>query len=290
MARVEGPYDMKKKELETLRDAAVCAAKRAAEIITSKAPLRRKIKFKGKVDLVTEVDGLAERAIVGYLGKKFPGHSFLAEETGGSELGSEFLWVVDPLDGTTNYAHGFPVYCVSIGLRYLDSVILGVVYNPNLDELFTATRNGGAYLNGKRIAVSKTRSLTRSLLATGFPYDIRESKVNNLNHFSAFALKAQAVRRAGSAALDLCYLACGRFDGFWELKLAPWDVAAGSLMVAEAGGRVSDFRGGRFSIFAKEMLASNGKIHNQMIKTLGFPARRRTQVKGARRRAGRRKP
>ncbi len=280
---------MTRRELEALRSAAVSAAKRAADVITSKAPLRRKIRFKGKVDLVTEVDGLAEEAIVSYLGKKFPNHSFLAEETGGSELGSEFLWVIDPLDGTTNFAHGFPVYCVSIGLRHLDSVILGVVYNPNLDELFTATRNGGAFLNGKRIAVSRTRTLGRSLLATGFPYDIRESKVNNLDHFSAFALKAQAVRRAGSAALDLCYLACGRFDGFWELKLAPWDVAAGSLMVTEAGGRVSDFRGGKFSIFAREMLASNNKIHDQMIKTLGFSPRRRESAKAGGRPSSRRK-
>ncbi|KPJ61607.1 MAG: histidinol phosphate phosphatase [Latescibacteria bacterium DG_63] len=271
---------MKRKELEALREAAVCAAERAGKILTSRASLRRRIEFKGKVNLVTEVDRLAEEAIVRYLRKRFANHSFLAEETGGSELESEFLWIIDPLDGTTNYAHGFPVYSVSIGLRYLDSVVLGVVYNPNLDELFTATLNGGARLNGKKIGVSKTRSLTRSLLATGFPYDIRESRDNNLNHFSAFALRAQAVRRAGSAALDLCYLACGRFDGFWELKLSPWDVAAGSLIVTEAGGRVSDFSGGEFDIFSKEMLASNGRIHNQMLRTLWLHSRPRSSKAG----------
>ncbi|UCF79664.1 MAG: inositol monophosphatase [Candidatus Eiseniibacteriota bacterium] len=259
---------VKRRELKAMLDAAVGAAKLAGRVLTSRASQKKRVTYKGKVNIVTEVDRLAEEAIVGYLGRKFPGHSFLAEEAGGSHPGSEFLWIIDPLDGTTNYAHGFPVYCVSIGLQHVDSIVLGVVYNPNLDELFTATRGGGACLNGRRIQVSTTRSLSRSLLATGFPYDIRESKHNNLDHFSAFALRSQAVRRAGSAALDLCYVACGRFDGFWELKLRAWDVAAASLMVTESGGRVSDFRGGRFDVFMREMLASNGRIHKQMMAVL----------------------
>jgi myo-inositol-1(or 4)-monophosphatase len=283
------PAGLSRKDLKTMSDAAVKAAELAGEIIASRASRERKVTYKGKVNLVTEVDRLAERAIIGSIKKRFPGHSFLAEETGMSQQESEFLWIIDPLDGTTNYAHGFPVYCVSIGLHYLDSVILGVVYNPNLGELFTAIKGDGARLNGKRIAVSRTRSLARSLLATGFPYDIRESENNNLDHFSAFAVRAQAIRRAGSAALDLCYLACGRFDGFWELKLSPWDVAAGSLMVAEAGGITSDFNGRKFNVFMKEMLASNGKIHRQMMETLRFGCGRRRSEAGGRRRADRRK-
>ncbi|MDH4222921.1 MAG: inositol monophosphatase, partial [candidate division Zixibacteria bacterium] len=147
-------------------------------------------------------------------------------------------------------------------------IISGVVYNPVLEELFVAEKNKGAFMNGKRIYVSKTRELSRSLLATGFPYDIRESKINNLDHFTNFALRSQAIRRAGSAALDLCYLAKGIFDGFWELKLSPWDTAAGSLMVKEAGGEVTDFSGNQFSIYQKNILGTNGKIHSQMIQVL----------------------
>ncbi|MFH0779132.1 MAG: inositol monophosphatase family protein [Candidatus Eisenbacteria bacterium] len=258
-----------------MSDAAVAAARLAGRILKSRASSRKKITYKGKVNLVTEVDRLSEAAIVGYLRKKFPDHSFLAEEGSGDTSLSEFAWIVDPLDGTTNYAHGYPAYSVSIGLYHEGEVRLGVVYNPNLDELFTSVRGRGARLNGKRIRVSTTRSLSRSLLATGFPYDIRESKNNNIAHFSNFAVRAQAVRRAGSAALDLCYVACGRFDGFWELKLRPWDVAAGSLMVTEAGGKVSDFRGSTADIFGKEMLASNGRIHREMVETLRIGLRQR---------------
>ncbi len=265
---------MNKKKLATLLNAAVTAAKLGGKILRSKAAAKKRIAYKGKVNLVTQVDRLSERTIVGYLRRRFPRHSFLAEEGGRSQAPSELMWVIDPLDGTTNYAHGYRSYCVSIALSCSGEVVLGVVYDPNLEELFTAVRGGGAFLNGRRISVSSTRTLSRSLLATGFPYDVRESRNNNLDHFSNFALGAQAVRRAGSAALDLCHTACGRFDGYWELKLGPWDVAAGSLMVLEAGGRVTDFKGGPFDMHLKELLASNGLIHRQMLEVLRRRGRR----------------
>lgn len=225
------------------------------------------ISHKGEIDLVTEADRRSEELIVGRLRETFPDHSIIAEE-GGGDGGSEYLWLVDPLDGTTNYAHGFPWFSISIALLKGGEPILGVIYNPVLDELFWAEKGGGAWLNGERIVVSRISDLSYSFLATGFPYDIRESEVNNLDHFSHFALKALAIRRAGSAALDLAYLACGRFDGFWELKLHAWDMAAGFLLVREAGGRVTDFKGGFFDPFGMEILASNGRIHSQMLDVL----------------------
>jgi myo-inositol-1(or 4)-monophosphatase len=172
------------------------------------------------------------------------------------------------LDGTTNYAHGFPIYCVSIALARRGEVILGVIYDPARQELFSAVKGKGARLNGNKIHVSSTGRLSQSLLATGFPYDIRVSSVNNFDHFQNFALCAQAVRRAGSAALDLCYVAAGRFDGFWEMKLGPWDMAAGSLLVKEAGGKSTDFSGRPLQLEGKQVLASNGKIHRSMIQIL----------------------
>ncbi|MBN1504454.1 MAG: inositol monophosphatase [Candidatus Eisenbacteria bacterium] len=261
-------HELTRKELTVLLDGAVTAARIGGDVLRAGVSVKKRVAYKGRVNLVTQVDTRSERAIMSYLGKRFPGHAFLAEESGSSARTSEFLWIIDPLDGTTNYAHGYRSYCVSIALSVGGTVVLGVVYDPNLDELFSAVEGRGARLNGKRISVSATASLSRSLLATGFPYDVRESRNNNLDHFSNFALRSQAVRRAGSAALDLCHTACGRFDGYWELKLGPWDVAAGSLMVVEAGGRVSDFKGGRFDIRMKELLASNGRIHGQMLDVL----------------------
>ena len=228
----------------------------------------KRIGYKGLVNLVTEADRLSEDGIIKIIRKNFPQHNILTEESEGYEKKSDYKWIIDPLDGTTNYAHGFPVYCISIALEKEGEIILGVVYNPVLKELFVAEKNKGAFLNDKRIYISKTRDLSKSLLATGFPYDIRESKVNNLGHFKNFALTSQAIRRAGSAALDLCYLAKGIFDGFWELKLSPWDTAAGILMVKEAGGKVSNFSGNKFSIYDNDILATNDKIHNQMIELL----------------------
>jgi myo-inositol-1(or 4)-monophosphatase len=190
----------------------------------------------------------------------------LAEESGTHE-GSGYKWVVDPLDGTTNYAHGLPIYCVSIGLELDGKPILGVIYAPNLDELYAAEVGGGATLNGKPIGVSTTGEVAKSILVTGFPYDVA-IKSSNITNFSKFIHRAQAVRRLGSAAIDMAWVAAGRFDGFWEPRLAPWDLCAGSVIVQEAGGKVTGYDGGPFSIYGREVLASNGRIHQEMADVL----------------------
>ena len=182
---------------------------------------------------------------------------------------SRYRWIIDPLDGTTNFAHGFPVYAVSIGVECDGELLVGVVYDPTRDELFTAETGRGALLNGGSIAVSNTAQLEAALTVTGFAYDIRDTPNNNLDHFARFALKAQGVRRTGSAALDLCYVAAGRFDGFWEVKLSPWDMAAGAVIVREAGGRITDLRGNAHSIYQPELVASNGLIHLEMLEVIG---------------------
>ena len=228
----------------------------------------KRIELKGAINLVTEVDRRCEQRIIEIIKKAFPGHNILTEETPMPELPSPYRWIIDPLDGTTNYAHGYPCFCTSLALELEGEVIVGAIYDPLLDELFTAQKGKGAFLNNERLAVSKTDRLTNALICTGFPYDLRKSRVNNLDHFNNFVMKARAIRRDGSAALDLCYVAAGRFDGFWELKLYAWDVAAGKLLIEEAGGRVTDFRGGSLDIYGKEILATNGRIHGEMIKVL----------------------
>jgi myo-inositol-1(or 4)-monophosphatase len=227
-----------------------------------------RISFKGKVDLVTQFDGRAQQMIDARLRAAFPDHGILAEEGLSRETGSPYRWIVDPLDGTTNFAHRFPIFSVSIALEREGEGLVAVVYDPMREEMFWAVRGHGAFLNGTRIRVSSIAELDRSLIATGFPYDLRESSVNNVCHFNNFILRVQAVRRCGSAALDLGYVACGRFDGFWELKLKPWDVAAGALIVREAGGRVSDFRGGAVPSFHSDVVATNGLIHDGMLEII----------------------
>jgi myo-inositol-1(or 4)-monophosphatase len=222
------------------------------------------VSHKGAVNLVTEVDVAAEDLIVSSLKAAFPDHAVLAEERHADSAPGRHTWIVDPLDGTTNYAHGYPVFAVSVALQVDSEVEFGVVYDPNRNELFAARRGMGATLNGAPIHVSQTFPLGASLLATGFPYDIRTSRANNLDNFNRFALCSQGIRRAGSAALDLSYVACGRFDGFWELKLHPWDCAAGYLLVREAGGLVTNFLGTRGSIYERECIASNRLIHEEM--------------------------
>jgi myo-inositol-1(or 4)-monophosphatase len=244
------------------------AARLAGDYLQEHHDSVREISYKGAVDLVTDCDRRSQALIVSHLSERFPGHDYVAEEGLHDEKGAEFRWIIDPLDGTTNFAHGFPVYSISIALERHGEIGLGVVFDPTRGEMFTAVRGGGAELNGRSVSVSSTPDLDTSLLATGFPYDVRESRQNNLDHFADFAVRAQAIRRCGSAALDLCYVACGRFDGFWELKLATWDVAAGSLMVTEAGGRVTDFRGGPPDITGKETVASNGHIHDALLRVL----------------------
>lgn len=223
---------------------------------------------KEEINLVTEIDKGSERKIIEFIKSKFPHHGILAEESGEESLISDYKWIIDPLDGTTNYTHSFPVFCVSIALEYKGEVILGVIYDPNFDEIFWAEKGKGAFLNGRKISVSKTDKLIKSMLATGFPYNVREDPDNCIEHFVNFLMEAQAIRRLGSAALDLAYVACGRLDGFWEVNLNPWDVAAGKIIIEEAGGTVTDFYGNKFNIYTKGVVASNGLIHQQMLEVI----------------------
>jgi myo-inositol-1(or 4)-monophosphatase len=247
---------------------AVIAAKLAGALQKERLWSDFAVSYKGEIDLVTEVDRLCEELIVGSLRKAFPEHSFLAEEATYQSGSQPYRWIIDPLDGTTNFAHGFPWFCVSIALECQGEVLLGVVYHCMMDELFTAVRGGGAFLNGAPIRVSGRQPLRRSLLATGFPYDLARGNENNMDNFLNFQLAAQAVRRPGAAALDLCYVAAGRLDGYWECKLKPWDVAAGFLLVAEAGGCVTNHGGLPYSVYDHRILASNGVIHQEMLQVL----------------------
>jgi len=255
-------------QLDNLQTIAIQAVKESGAIQREWLGKEKKIEFKGEINLVTEVDKRCEERIIEIIREAFPEHNILTEETPMPEGSSPYRWIIDPLDGTTNYAHGYPCFCTSVALELEGEICLGVIYDPLLDELFTAQQGKGAFLNGERIAVSKTERLTNALICTGFPYDLRESPENNVNHFNNFIMEARAVRRDGSAALDLCYVAAGRFDGFWELKLYAWDVAAGKLIVEEAGGRVTDFSGGDLDIYGQETLASNGRIHEEMVRVL----------------------
>jgi len=252
---------------------AISVAKDAGRLLRDRVGTRIDIDHKGSINLVTDVDLASEKLIRDAISTYYPRHEILAEEGGLAESGSDYRWIVDPLDGTTNYAHGYPVFCVSIALQCRGEVVLGVVYDPMRDELFTAERGGGAVLNNRPIHVSKTAELMQGLVSTGFPYDIKTSKLTNLDHWSNFAMNAQALRRDGAAALDLCYVASGRFDGFWELNLSPWDTAAGALVVTEAGGQVTDFRGGTFSDYKPEIVASNGLIHERMLEVISMARR-----------------
>jgi myo-inositol-1(or 4)-monophosphatase len=221
-----------------------------------------------ETNLVTEIDKKAEETIIGRIKKHFPSHDFLGEESGSAEIKSEYRWIIDPLDGTVNYTHGLPIYSVSIGLEYKGKIVLGVVYDPSRDELFTAVKKKGAWLNKKRIEVSKTKKLIESNVVTGFPYTVNKNPEPDMTHFRNFIIEAQAVKRLGSAALDLSYVACGRFDGFWEGSLNPWDMAAGVLLVTEAGGKWTDYFGVSSNVYNKQMLATNGLIHEQMMAVL----------------------
>lgn len=230
------------------------------------------VEMKGDKDLVTEVDKESERLIVEHLLSCFPDHDIVAEENAYALKGSRFRWIIDPVDGTTNYAHGFPWFCASIGLELDGELVAGVIYNPVYGELFTATRGGGAFLNGARLSVSGRAPLKNTLLGTGFPYDCATDPANNFAAFIAFQKSARGIRRAGAAALDLAYVAAGRLDGFWELKLKPWDVAAGVLLVREAGGTVTTFDGLPYDIFNNRIVASNGLIHDEMVAMLATVA------------------
>ncbi len=223
-----------------------------------------KIEYKGEADLVTAADRKSETLIRDRIRTLWPSHDVLGEEEGLRDTGSEYRWYVDPLDGTTNFAHGFPVFCVSMALQHKDEVIAGLCYDPTRDELFAAERGKGAFLNQRQIHVSKISNLAESLLGTGFPSHKRH-KNPNIHFYHQITLRTHGLRRAGSAALDLCSVAAGRFDGFWEFNLNPWDTAAGVLIVQEAGGKVTDFQGGPFQLNSRETLASNGLLHDSLI-------------------------
>ena len=249
--------------IQTARDAGRILAERFG-----RASLH--VQHKGEINLVTEADLAAERLIVERIRSYYPRHAILAEEAGDVARegpASDYKWVVDPLDGTTNYAHGYPCFCVSIGLEHKGELVVGVVYDPILDEMFAAERGGGATLNGRRIHVSEVEELNRALLCTGFPYDVRERN-DFARHFVNFIMTSQGVRRDGAAARDLVYVACGRFDGFWEEGLQPWDAAAAIVIIEEAGGRVSRYDGTPATIYAPPIMASNGLVHEQMMRVL----------------------
>ncbi|MFC1567049.1 inositol monophosphatase family protein [bacterium] len=245
------------------------AAKDAGYYIRKNYGKIKKLDYKGSArNLVTNVDKRSEQIVVKHLKKAFSNFDILAEESGLDDKKSDYKWIIDPLDGTTNFAHSFPHFSVSIALEYKKQIVAGVVYDVMRDEMFYAFRGYGAYLNKKKIRVSNEKSLAKSLLATGFAYDIRKYAKQTVKVISKFLIKAQEIRRAGSAALDLCYIACGRFEGYWERGLAPWDTAAGYIIVEEAGGKVTDFCGNKFDYYGKQVLASNKNIHSEMIKIL----------------------
>jgi myo-inositol-1(or 4)-monophosphatase len=247
---------------------AIAAAEKSGELIKRSVGRNKNVSFKGAIDLVTDIDKRSEKMIRDHLAKKFPAHQFLGEEGGGGKEGCSYRWIVDPIDGTTNFVHDFPYFSVSIALELDCQPIVGVVYDPVHGEMFTAVKGQGAFLNGKRIKISKVKDMKKSLLCTGFAYEIKDAQDSNVEHFVDFLMSSQAVRRMGSAALDICYVACGRFDGFWEIGLKPWDTAAAVLVLREAGGKLSKFNGGNYSHYDKEILATNGLIHGQMKKVL----------------------
>ncbi len=226
------------------------------------------VELKGAIDLVTEVDRQCEAVILDTIRSHFPEHNIVAEESGGADRGSRYTWCVDPLDGTTNFAHGYPCFSASVGVAFDGKPVAGAVYDPLRDELFTAENGGGAYANGRRLSVSPRSVLLESLLITGFPYDLREDVPGKLRDFNKMMARARAIRRDGSAALDLCYVAAGRAEGFWEERLAPWDMMAGRVVVAEAGGLCTRYDGTPIGPGADEMVASNGVIHQALLDAL----------------------
>jgi myo-inositol-1(or 4)-monophosphatase len=246
-------------------EAALEAARAAGEALRDGFGLRRQVRYKGEVDLVTEMDERAEGIIREALLAAYPSYGMLAEEGGALRGGEDARWIVDPLDGTTNYAHGLPVFAVSIALEKAGEVVLGVVHDPMREETFVAERDNGTALNGEPIGVSQTDELVRALVVTGFPYD-REEVPAALDLFGRFSMLAQGMRRLGSAALDLCYVATGRIDAYYERGIHAWDVAAGSLILEEAGGRVTDYRGGPFEMEGGELVASNGTLHPALVE------------------------
>jgi myo-inositol-1(or 4)-monophosphatase len=253
---------------DALMAGALAAAEEGGDLLLGFLGHLESVEYKGEVDLVTEADRESERFLVERLSQLTPEASILAEEGSGVQRDSDLRWIVDPLDGTTNFAHGYPIFCISIALERNGECILGIVHDPTRKESFVAIRGEGAHRNGESIRVSEAGTLGESLLVTGFPYDVHTAARNNLTQFGSFLRSARAVRRDGSAALDLAYVAAGRFDGFWEEGLAPWDIAAGALLVEEAGGLVTGYRGEPGDLGSGNIVASNGHIHEAMVEIL----------------------
>ena len=246
-------------------------SREAAEIIKTGFGKSLNLEYKTSIlDFVTDIDKASEQRIIDFIKKEFPKHNILAEESGAENFNSDFTWVIDPLDGTMNFAHGLPIFSVSIGVLKENELVAGVIYDVMSDIMFSVEKGSGAFQNGNRIYVSQNADLDKSLLVTGFPYNIRENPDNAIEKFNRFLLNSRGIRRLGSAALDLCYVANGTFDGFWEVNLHPWDMAAGMLLVKEAGGTNSDFQNNENSIFSKQLLSTNGKVHNKMIEILNI--------------------
>ena len=246
------------------------AARQGAAVLMKKLGRLSEINKKGAIDLVTDADTASEKAVIETIRKAFPDHAILAEESGLSRGASPYRWIIDPLDGTTNFTHGLGLFAVSIACARAGDILCGIVFNPVTAELFSAVKGTGAELNGRPIRVTDTVDIADSLLATGFPYNISEIMDPVMARMARCLAASQGVRRLGSAALDLCYLACGRFDGFWEQNLKPWDTAAGLLIAREAGARVTDFTNRDYHIDSPELLATNGKIHHQMLELISL--------------------
>jgi myo-inositol-1(or 4)-monophosphatase len=245
-------------------------SKQAGNLIREGFGKQFKVEFKtNEINLVTEIDTASEKLIADFIKKKYPSHGILAEEGSESNKNAEYLWVIDPLDGTTNYVHGLQIFAVSIGLQKNNETIVGVVYDVMQDIVYAAEKGSGSTANSVKIKVSENEILGHSLLVTGFPYNIKENPDKALERFSTLSKKSRGIRRLGSAAIDFCYVATGVFDGFWEVSLNPWDICAGKLIVEEAGGIVTDFDGKAIDIFTKKILCTNRKIHQQMIEVMG---------------------
>jgi myo-inositol-1(or 4)-monophosphatase len=270
MKRIEGCMTGCGQELANILKIAVRAALKAGKALRELYDKPHQVSYKGDIDLVTEADICSERIILAVLDRARLNAEILTEESHPiyNEVPTGPVWVIDPLDGTTNFAHGFPWFAVSIAYTEGGRSRVGVIYCPMQNELFCGCLDGGAWLNGKSISVSDVRVLDRSLLATGFPYDVHQKPSEVMELLEAVLIRVQGIRRAGAAALDLAYVACGRLDGFWEIKLKPWDTAAGQLLLEEAGGKISDFRGGTYSTFIPEILATNGLIHEELLSVI----------------------
>jgi myo-inositol-1(or 4)-monophosphatase len=249
-------------------DFCIDLARAAGDVLKHYMDRDKHVELKGRANLVTIADKESEALIISCIRERYPEHQILAEESGSSGEAGEAKWIIDPLDGTTNFAHQYPFFCVSVGFEFRGEVLCGAVYDPCRVEMFSAARGLGAFVNGRPLRVSDVEKLGSALLLTGFPYGVREKIRKAMAQFEAFIIESQAVRRGGSAALDLCYTALGRCDGFWEMDLQPWDTAAGLIILEEAGGRVTDFGGNHFSVYGKEIVASNGRIHQEIVDVL----------------------